>query len=168
MLSLSREALPRAMVEQFRLVPFGGDFTIHPKWETARRLSAMAEKYGTAIQVSYFGDRDDKGEQILDSALKDIKVWCDVDFEIERVGLTLDQARSMGVPENFEKPGDYQWEALTDAQAASLIEPVTALIDHDAWEEVLLQEDEAAERAREVFKHLLANKGGNGALRGGP
>jgi hypothetical protein len=72
----------RAMVGQFRqyapgitLVPFGGDFTINPKWETARRLSAMAEKYGAPVQVFYFGDYDAKGLQILDSALKDIMAW---------------------------------------------------------------------------------------------
>jgi len=158
----------RAMVEQFRqyapgitLVPFGGDFTINPKWETARRLSAMAEKYGTPVRVFYFGDYDPKGLQILDSALKDIKAWCDVYFEIERVGLTLDQAVSMGVPENFEKPGDYQWEALTDAQAASLIRPVTDLVDRQAWEDVERREEEAAVAVRELLRqHLGANNGG--------
>jgi hypothetical protein len=166
----------RAMVGQFRqyapgitLVPFGGDFTINPKWETARRLSAVAEKYGKPVQVFYFGDYDPKGLQILGSALKDIGAWCDVDFEIERVGLTLDQAVTMGVPENFEKPGQYQWEALTDAQAASLIARVTDLIDRQLWEEIEREEAEAAGAVRELIRReLLANNGGSGTLSTGP
>jgi hypothetical protein len=165
----------RAMVGQFRqyapgitLVPFGGDYTINPKWETASRLSAMAAKHGKPVQVFYFGDYDPKGLQILDSALKDIRAWCGVDFVVQRVGLTLEQAVGMGVPENFEKPGEYQWEALTDAQAASLIRPVTDLIDRQAWEAVERREEAAAETVRElIIRELLANNGGAGPIAGG-
>jgi hypothetical protein len=162
----------RAMVEQFRqyapgitLVPFGGEFTTNLKRETASRLSAMAEKYDTPVQVFYFGDYDPKGLQILDSALKDIKAWCHMDFGFERVGLTLEEAVRMGVPENFEKPGEYQWEALTDGQARTLIESVTNLVDRQAWEEVERREEEAAEAVRELIRReLLANNGGNAGL----
>ncbi len=117
----------------------------------------MAEKHGIPIKVFYFGDRDEKGEMIDQSALKDIREWANIPFEFERVGLSLDQAISMDVPQNPDKPGEYQWEALTDVQAESLIRPVTDLIDRDAWEDVEVMEYHAALQVREVIQqHLLA------------
>jgi hypothetical protein len=94
------------------------------------------------------------------SAIKDIRKWCQVPFEIERVGLTLEQVarfeqQGTTVPENPDKPGEYQWEALTDAQAASLISSVTDLIDRDAWQRVEEQEEEAAEEVRALVRTLL-------------
>ena len=108
----------------------------------------MANKYGIPIKVFYFGDRDPKGEQIDQSALADIEDWCDIPFEFQRMGLSAEQALAMGVPENPEKPGEYQWEALTDGQAASLIQPVLDLIDRDAWDGVVERERGLAEQVR--------------------
>jgi len=65
------------------------------------------------------------------------------------MGLSEEQAKGMGVPENPEKPGEYQWEALTDDQAQGLIQPVLALIDQTAWSEVENREQVQAERVRE-------------------
>ena len=61
----------------------------------------------------------------------------------------------MGVPENPDKPGDYQWEALTDAQAESLIRPVTDLVDRNAWEAVETEEEEAAQVVRNLIRDNL-------------
>ena len=36
-------------------------------------------------------------------------------------GLTAEQARQLGLPENFERPGEWQWEALSDGQARDII-----------------------------------------------
>jgi hypothetical protein len=157
----------RAMTEQFRqyapgitLVPFAGDPSIPYKWEVAQHLAAMAGKYGNPVKVAYFGDRDDKGDQIFLSAMNDIQDWCDVPFEYEKVGLTVEQVRNFEqageeIPENPDKPGEYQWEALTDAQAASLISPVTDLIDWAAWGEVQKQEEAATNELGDLIREWL-------------
>ena len=87
--------------------------------------------------------------------MKDIRAWCEVDFEVQRVGLTLGQAVGMGVPENFAPPGQYQWEALTDGQAARLIRPVTDRGDMGAWHAVELEEEVAADRVKELIRREL-------------
>jgi hypothetical protein len=109
----------------------------------------LAEKYGLhGVKIFYFGDCDQKGNQIDVSAFRDIERWCGVPFSLERVGLTLDQALRMGVPENPEKPGQYQWEALTDDQAESLIEIVRQQIDWDAVEDIKAQEEQIEESVK--------------------
>ena len=118
-----------AMSEQFEyythnyrvsLVPFRGDVSIPINWEIAKKLETLYDKYQKPIKILYFGDYDKKGFQILDAALRDIKAWCNVHFNIERVGLTLEQIQRFKLPENPDKPG-YQWEALEDEQAKTLI-----------------------------------------------
>lgn len=48
-------------------------------------------------------------------------------------GLTVEQARRYGLPENFERPGQWQWEALSDAQAREIIQGALELyLDLDA------------------------------------
>lgn len=110
------------------LIPFRGDCSIPIKWEIAKKLEAMATKYAKPIKILYFGDYDEKGLQIYHSALKDIKAWCNVEFDVERVGLTLEQADRLNIPDNPLKPHTYQWEALNDEQAGNLI--VNALEQH--------------------------------------
>ncbi|MBE3095265.1 MAG: hypothetical protein IMZ52_09565, partial [Actinobacteria bacterium] len=41
-------------------------------------------------------------------------------------GLSVEQAEEMEVPVNFEKPGSYQWEALTDKNAKDIIIPLVS------------------------------------------
>lgn len=103
------------------LVPFRGDCSIPIKWELAKKLEQISQKYGKPIKILYFGDYDKKGLQIFSSALKDIRKWCKVAFDVERVGLTLEQAQTLNIPDNPNSPGFYQWEALNDAQAGKLI-----------------------------------------------
>jgi hypothetical protein len=120
-----------AMVGQFEkyvrrpyrisLRPFGGDYTIAPKWEAAQQIKAMAEN-GKRVVILYFGDADTKGGQIPLSAYKDVRSWAGVDFDFHIGGLTREQAELLRLPENPERPGQYQWEALTDTQAKEIIE----------------------------------------------
>lgn len=42
-------------------------------------------------------------------------------FKYIRIGLNEDQIGSLDIPENPEKPGTYQWEALNDEQAGQMI-----------------------------------------------
>lgn len=103
------------------LIPFRGDCSIPIKWKLAKKLEAAYEKYEKPVKILYFGDCDKKGYQIPEAALKDIRAWCKVPFDIEHVGLTLDQAKEFGLPENPDKPNSYQWEALENDHAEKLI-----------------------------------------------
>ena len=73
---------------------------------------------------------------------------------VDRYGVVIELPE--GVPENPDKPGEYQWEALTDVQAESLIRPVTDLVDRHAWETVQEEEEDAAQVVRDLVRqHLL-------------
>jgi len=153
----------KAMTGQFRqyapgltLIPFGGNPSLDYKWTIAKYFMSMSTKYGIPVRVFYFGDCDKAGETILAGAMKDIEEWCDVDFEITHVGLTREQAEGFGVPENFEKPGDYQWEALKDDQASSLITPIYRLVDMDIKSDTYHRERIAEKRVLEVLREGLA------------
>jgi len=121
----------KAMTPQFQhytneipLYPFGGDPSIPYKWTISKHIEKFNKRYGkeTPVMVLYFGDYDEKGLRILQSALADIKKWCKTDnFKIERIGLTLEQAKKYKLQENPEKPNQYQWEALDDKQAEEII-----------------------------------------------
>lgn len=119
----------KAMISQFEyytknisLSAFGGDASIPLKYDIAKTIEWASQEYKKPIIVLYFGDCDDKGSQIYQSALKDIKDWCSVDFEFKFCGLTKQQAKTFKLPTNPKKPDEYQWEALTDPQAKHLIE----------------------------------------------
>lgn len=110
------------LAKPFRITmrPFRGDYTIPMKWETAKHIDRMCEA-GKKVYILYFGDADAKGEIIPTSALKDIRKWCKNDFEFIIGGLTAKQATDLKLPENFERPGQWQWDALTDKAAGKII-----------------------------------------------
>jgi len=119
----------KAMLEQFKrytapyyvdLVPFGGDLSIPIKQEIADLVTRLA-KGGKPVILCYFGDLDRKGEQIPLSAMVDIRKWTSCAFNYVRIGLDRDHVAEYHIPENPEKPGEYQWEALPDEAAAKLI-----------------------------------------------
>lgn len=131
----------RAMQDQFKhytrnryisLVPFGGDASIPYKWKIAKHLEEMFDIYGKPIVILYFGDFDDKGMLIPESAIKDIRKWCKLEFIREglpkpgqvlyhRVGLNEEHIEQFKIPDSPEEPGKYQWEALNDRNARHLI-----------------------------------------------
>jgi hypothetical protein len=118
----------KAMKAQFEhytdhitLRPFGGDASIYFKWQIAQELAEKFEQYKKPIVILYFGDMDAKGFQIPISAVKDIREWAKVDFEFIRCGLNPGDEVTYNIPENPDKPGTYQWEALSDDAARTLI-----------------------------------------------
>jgi len=118
----------KAMKAQFEhytahitLRPFGGDASIYFKWQIAQELAEKFEQYNKPIVILYFGDMDAKGFQIPKSAVKDIREWAKVDFEFIRCGLNPGDEVTYNIPENPDKPGTYQWEALSDDAARTLI-----------------------------------------------
>jgi hypothetical protein len=80
----------------------------------------MAGK-GKDVIVLYFGDADDKGRQIPESAITDIRAWSDTPFKLVHGGLTRSQAIRLRLPQDPENPGKWQWDALSDEQAGGII-----------------------------------------------
>jgi len=103
------------------LRPFKGMPSIDYKYKMAQDLAASAEKYDLPVVVLYFGDYDQAGLTIPETSVEDVRGWCDVEFEFVRCGLNAGDGERLGIPENFEKPGAYQWEALPDDAAKELI-----------------------------------------------
>ncbi len=156
----------RAMIGQFKkyapnitLCPFGGYTSIPMKWEIAKRLEHMNNRFEKPIVVLYFGDCDDAGFEILESSVeggKGLRKWCDTDFKVIRCGLTKQQAKKYRIPENPEKPGQFQWEALNDEQARIIITKcISRYVNHEAIERVnresLELNEKFAERIRQAF-----------------
>jgi hypothetical protein len=102
------------------LRPFKGDASIDYKWRIAKDLEALA-RYRKPIIVLYFGDLDPKGLEIPNNALKDIQAWCSTQFQLIRCGINKEHIQECGLVENPEKPGAYQWEALSEEAAEELI-----------------------------------------------
>jgi len=141
----------RAMLDQFRhytehvtLRPLGGQPSIPYKWDTAKDLERASDRYDKPVVVLYFGDLDSAGGVIADVTRADVAKWCAVPFEFIHCGLTLDQVRLYGVPENPEKPGEFQWEALPDAAAREIIVSSSApFISRGGLSDVLEREQRA-------------------------
>lgn len=146
----------RAMTDQFRhytehitLRPMGGHPSIPYKWNIAKDLERAAQQYEKPIVVLYFGDLDKAGATISEVATEDIRKWCGVEFEFIHVGLTEEQVLNYSVPENYEKPGEYQWEALPDDAASEIITgAVSTYVRQDALTEVASQESQVTDWLR--------------------
>lgn len=109
--------------EGINLRPFGGHPSIPFKWQAAKELEYYDRRYSKPIVILYFGDLDDAGFTIMNSAVRDVRTWCEIGYKFKavRCGLTPEQVEKYQLPENPERLGQYQWEALTDAQAAEII-----------------------------------------------
>ena len=147
--------------ENVPLLAFHGDISIPEKWRSAQRLAAWWLKYRKPVHIYYYGDLDPKGLLIPQSAWADVYTWAlaiinnsekglayHADLNFHRVGLNEDQIDKLGIPENPERPGTYQWEALSDPQAESLIVSANELLDADSFEGIRSQEEEIADRLR--------------------
>ena len=141
----------RAMTDQFRhytehitLRPMGGQPSIPYKWATAKDLERAAERYEAPIVILYFGDLDPAGETISEVVERDVRKWCKADFDFIHCGLLSEHIDLYNVPENPEKPGQYQWEALDDQAAKEIIENNTRrFLRHGALSGYGTQESEA-------------------------
>jgi len=148
--------------ENIPLLAFRGDVSIPEKWRTAQRLADRYKELQKPIHIYYFGDFDPKGLSIPLSAWRDIGTWAaallinqgvepEMTREIlnyHRIGINEEQIEGLGLLENPERPGTYQWEALDDGQAEGLIAKANNLLDIDAFEEVIKLEEEITNRLR--------------------
>ena len=137
----------KAMASQFDFylpawvprVAFGGDVSIPAKWKMAELLQEVHGRYDKPLRLIYFGDLDDKGLLIPESARADIEDWLAAeaykDFEYRRAGLNEGDQDTYNIAENPERPGTYQWEALDDDTAGRLItDAVAPYLDIEAGE----------------------------------
>jgi len=152
-----------AMQSQFKhyapevpLFSFHGDCSIAPKWAAAKRLEAAYREYGLPIVIVYFGDYDEKGLTIPESAITDIRKWCECPFEFVRAGLNLGDGERLGISESIDKPGAYQWEALDDEQAGSLIQSaINEYFDEEAADDLRHSNEDTSLDIREGLKSFI-------------
>lgn len=158
------------------LLAFRGDVSIYPKWTTAQRLLDRWLSLQKPVHIFYFGDLDYKGLIIPGSAWRDIIYFAQIAYcyklnemgipkdqwdehldrllsqwNFQRVGLTVDQVNLYGLPENPERPGTWQWEALGDDQARELIGQISRSIDGDRYNTDILEADKVTERLRDYL-----------------
>lgn len=154
----------QAMYEQFlhytidyriSLQPFRGDISIALKWQLAKYLEKIHKEYPEKpIKILYFGDCDKKGSQIPQSALVDIRIWCKAPFDFEFIGLTDTQAKYHNLPENPERPNQYQWESLNDSQAQELILGAVRKYLKPIPQSVLDEENDLEEQLKDYYDTL--------------
>jgi hypothetical protein len=153
----------RAMTEQFKyytenitLVPMGGQPSIPHKWNCAKALASAMSKYHRPIKILYFGDLDTHGDIISDVVEREVRQWSGASFEFIRCGLNIEQVQRFDVPENPDKPGEYQWEALSDEGAEEIISSnVDKFLRHDAIEDITEQEREAEYFVQQAMEGLI-------------
>ena len=150
-----------AMTSQFEhytrdidLVPMAGSASIPYKWTIAKRLESAAGRYGLPIKILYFGDLDPAGNTIQTTIEKDVRRWSDAAFELSWCGLTMEQAERYEIPENFEKPGQYQWEALSDEGAEEII---TSAVERYIEPDLIDEAEEDAKEFQEKWEGKLGN-----------
>lgn len=137
------------------LIPFRGDASIEYKWRIAKQIENMSNAYNKAVRVLYFGDLDPKGEEIPENALRDIRKWCNIDFEYNHIGLKQEHIERWNLPENPEKHG-YQWEALDDSMAHELIcNALDKYVDLDEIMKVLKRETEATDIWHRAIEEIV-------------
>ncbi len=163
--------------ENIPLLAFHGDISIPAKWDAAVRLVGRWREMRKPIRIMYFGDLDEKGLQIPESAHTDVRqMMVDAlypggtlltyaerneeasammaDFSFERVGLTDQQVDDYNVPENPERPGTYQWEGLDDDAAQEMIGLANDVVDEVAFTQVQDREDSVTQRFRTFMSRL--------------
>lgn len=141
------------------LRPFGGDPSIPFKWAIAKALERAADFHRLDIVVLYFGDLDPKGISIPLSMVADVRRWCDASFEFVRVGLNPGDETRYNIPENPDRPGTYQWEALGDEAAKDLITSAVArYVDYDEMKTVEMLEAETTAQFRQYMADFVPER----------
>lgn len=152
----------KAMAAQFQhytrntiLRAFGGDYSIRAKWDMAKQIEERWKRLDRPqVVILYFGDLDEKGMQIPISAERDVFSWSECDFEWHRIGLNPGDEARFSLPENPDRPGAYQWEALPDDAANQLISTAfEEYVDTDLMHE---REEEQA-KATEKFQEEIGD-----------
>lgn len=151
----------RGMARQFKhytsgitIRPMGGQASIPYKYQAAQALNEAADYYERRPIVLYFGDLDTGGQNIAKTLQRDVGKWCKAGFHFYWCGVTAEQVRRYGIPEDPDKPGQYQWEALSDTMAAEVIrQSMAGLVRQDA----IVKVQQKAQQATEWLRVRLAD-----------
>jgi hypothetical protein len=137
------------------LWPFSGAASIPYKQRIASHIELVEEKFDLPVTILYFGDYDQAGLTIPESAFRHIRAWCDVEFDAFRVGLNQDQIQTYNIQEDPEKPGKFQWEAVADAPAREIITgALDTLLCLDTIREIEQHEQEMTNKARLALSQI--------------
>lgn len=141
------------------LLAFHGDISIPAKWEAATRIASRCRELSARPIIFYYGDLDSKGLQIPESARVDVQAFLVhlgfyEELEWVRVGLNEEHVVHYAIPENPERPGTYQWEALNNVGAQELILVSEDVLDHHSFDQVGVREDVITTRFREHLDSL--------------
>ncbi len=131
-----------------------GDPSTPFKWDLAELIAQGCQFGDKPATLLYFGDDDEKGYQIPLTMVDDIRECFGVDFEYVRAGLNPGDGARYGIPENPERHGTYQWEALDDNAARKIIgEALESLLDLDAAAECADIDQEREERLKDWWEN---------------
>jgi hypothetical protein len=153
----------RAMTSQFEyyipkfitLRPLGGQTSLDMKWKAAEAIERANAVYGNPVVILYFGDLDPSGQLISGVVHAHVEGWCNAPFKFVHCGLTVEQIQRYNVPQNFDKPGEYQWEALGDNAAREIISTaIEPYIDRAAMEKDERLQAAETRRLREALTQL--------------
>ena len=147
------------------LVPFHGDYGIDAKWKFAEYIKDLRTWYpGKFVRVLYFGDYDKKGRKIPESAFRDVEIWAAEQgvpadgWSWEWIGLNKEHVSKYNLPENFEKPGEYQWESLDDPQAKEIItSALDKYVDSNKNAEIERREEAITKKWKEAAEQFVSN-----------
>lgn len=150
-----------AMLSQFKyltkdyhvnLWPFSGHASIPYKKRLAQEIDWARNKFDLPVVILYFGDKDKKGEEIGETGIRHVRKWSKHDFTAYRVGLNKEHVDKYNLPDDPEKEGSYQWEALRDEAARDLIQgALDEFIDTDRIDSVLQAEQEVTLKVKEAL-----------------
>lgn len=146
------------------LRPFSGQYSIEKKWQAYQQILEYNRKWSDKkVHILYFGDYDLKGNQIPETAVENIRAWGEareepVNFEFHRIGLNEEHIKKFKLPDNPDKPGAYQWEALdVDKRIKLLEDSVKKYLEVD---ELLLEKiKENQSRIGSILREELENFG---------
>lgn len=153
----------KAMTSQFlhytnyiTLRPFGGAASYPYLWDIAMKMKRVIENSKKTPTVLYFGDYDPSGLSIPKAALGWVEEWAGYGINFVRVALNEGDGERFGIPENPDKPGEYQWEALPDAIAGTLIqESIKPYISQFGLWKVKELQKEITERFQERWEQFI-------------
>lgn len=160
----------RAMIQQFKhfckpynvqLWPLGGKSSISHQFNLAGKVHHSIKDYERAVKILYFGDCDKDGLIVAESAMRHIRSWIGKPemFKAYHVGLTVEQAEHYNLPENPDKPGQYQWEALDHLQGGELIaDALDKFCEKRLIEDKQTEINEWVEEKKQVITELLEDE----------
>jgi len=134
------------------LWPFSGKTSIHYKQRLAKSIDWAADKFDLPVIVLYFGDYDETGLEIPESAFRHIRKWAESEFTAYRVGLNKEHISKYEMTDDPDEPGKYQWEALRDEGAREIVTgALDALLCQDTINELIERERSVTRMVREAL-----------------